>query len=372
MNKKTETTSPKNGKIEFLRFLFSICIVLHHGTLSWPLPTVFGKISLFKNGAVSTEFFFLVSVFLLAKKADKRITSHHDERTYAGAETLHVISKKYFYIFPYHIYAYICSFFVTMYANHLTIRQLVRMFIDSLPNLFLLDMTGIPYTIVNGYEWYISAMFIAIFLIYPLLRINFDLTINVIAPLASVMILGWISYSYGTIASVVVWTGLVYKGVLRGLSVMLLGCVAYALYQKINALNFTKRGISLLTFLEWGIYFLTVLFICTNESELYYIYFAILLAIAIAITFSGKTQLFRISERVCWFLGKLSLPLYLNQWYSKMIVEQYMTSLPEPWRIWIYLILAFINAVICMYIVDFLKKKFTSGWFFVAAEDGIK
>lgn len=372
MNRKKEVLSHKNNTIEFLRLIFSMCIVLFHGTESWPFPVLFGKIALFRNGAVAVEFFFLVSGFLLAKKADRRIFSDKNQPAKIGTETVRIISKKLLYIFPYHLYAYVVSFLLIIFIQHLTVRQALRLFIDSLPNLFLLDMTGIRYTMVNGFEWYISAMLISIFLIYPFLLYDFDLTTKVIAPLFSILILGWISHSYGTTASVTVWTGLVYKGVLRGVAVMLLGCMAYALQQKICKLHFTRIGIVMLTILEWSFYFLTVLYICTNESDSYYIYIAILLAISVAITFSEKSLSFNLFKMDLQILGKISLALWLNQWHTKLFVEYFMTSLTETWRLILYVPLTIINGIICLIVVDFFKKRVRPEWVLEIDKDNIK
>ncbi|MBQ9861374.1 MAG: acyltransferase [Clostridia bacterium] len=72
------------GEMEFLRFVFSIIIVLHHSR-----NFVGNKSSLFLNGAFAVEFFFILSGFLMMKSIRKIQTDSQN----LGAETARFIKR---------------------------------------------------------------------------------------------------------------------------------------------------------------------------------------------------------------------------------------------------------------------------------------
>lgn len=345
--------SGRNNAIEFLRFLFAVIIILFHGVGAFPISEIFPHIRLFFHGDIGVEYFFLVSGYLMAKSADKP----REPGMSIGRDTATFIGKKYGGIFPYHLYAFFVAFAVTAVVQRLSAGGAVKLLAHSLPNLFLLDMTGIRYTIVNGYEWYISAMLLAMLFIYPLLRRFYSYVSYAAAPLAALLILGYMSYSYGSLTWVTFWTGFLYKGVVRAVAIILLGVVSYVVSKKLRQLSFTRLGLFGITVLEIFGYFATICYICTDFSEDYYFYLVFFLMLSVAITFSGKTITTKLLKgKFFGFLGKLSLPLYLNQYYSLMLVNTYLTAYSPTIRLIVFFLLSFVSAILCMVVVDMLKK----------------
>ncbi|MCB5942279.1 acyltransferase family protein [bacterium 210820-DFI.6.52] len=343
--------------IELLRFLFAAGIVLFHGLDPWNSPTYFSKIHLFHNGAVAVEFFFILSGFLMAKSA-----AHNAVRvqsTPLGQETVSFLVKKYTGIFPYHLYAYILSFILMVAGNSYTPGGVVRLFFNSLPHLFMLDMSGLSFTMINGYEWYISAMLLVMFVIYPILCRKADLFIKVISPIAALFIYGLISKNWGTVTYISLWTGYLYKGVLRASAAIMLGCISYGLCGKIKNYTFTKAGTILLSIIEIGIYFITFVYINLVETDRYYIYFAFFLTIAVAITFSEQSLTARLSgrgDKLFFLLGRLSLTLYLCQWSVRTLLLQYFDFIGAKGLL-TFFVGTLANALICLFTVDLIRKK---------------
>lgn len=58
----------RNGKIDFLRFVFSICIVLNHAKIFLPAGPLADR---FMGYSLAVEFFFLVSGYLLMATIEK-------------------------------------------------------------------------------------------------------------------------------------------------------------------------------------------------------------------------------------------------------------------------------------------------------------
>ena len=82
----------KNGKIDFLKFIFAIVIVLHHGS-----QKVLGlKAGYFIGGSLAVEFFFIVSGYLLMASI-----SRMSERTLpVGVETSQFLLRKFKGFYP--------------------------------------------------------------------------------------------------------------------------------------------------------------------------------------------------------------------------------------------------------------------------------
>ncbi len=59
----------KNGKIELLRFVFALTVVIFHLNVDWYNH----GLQLMYHGNMGVEFFFLVSGFLMARSIQQRI-----------------------------------------------------------------------------------------------------------------------------------------------------------------------------------------------------------------------------------------------------------------------------------------------------------
>lgn len=65
MAENIKVKSKRNGKIELLRFIFSLVVALFHF-----LPQI-GESKLLSSGFFAVEFFFIVTGYLLAKSLSK-------------------------------------------------------------------------------------------------------------------------------------------------------------------------------------------------------------------------------------------------------------------------------------------------------------
>lgn len=346
--KAFHNTTNRNSSIELLRFLFSLMIMSFH------FGNVFSDSSSLRyasNGQIAVEFFFIVSGFLMAKSASKPATSKS-----IGTQTARFIGKKYFSIFPYHLFSYAGALIATAIVSAYTFRQIIVSVLSSLPNFFMIEMTGIESTYDNSFEWYISSMLIAMAIIYPLLRKNFSLTTKIIAPIAGVMLVGWLSHNFHTLSMPKSWLGYTFKGNIRAIAIICIGVTAYSVYQKIKGTNFTKLGQICLFAVEAAGYSATFLYAFTKKSEQYYFYLIFFIAVSVAITFSEKTASKKVKNTFFVFLGKLSLPLYLNQFYIRLIFIKCFPNLSTDEKSILAGIITIIVSVICLYAVKLLKK----------------
>ena len=349
----------KNGKIEFLRFIFSIVIVLFHCGKDF-LPHVFFSkgvhISLFAHGAVGVEFFFMLSGLLMARTAYKNIAKPASGEALFKEHTA-FMSRKYMSIFPVHcigfVFAFISSFLLSAYRG----SKIAWYFLDSIPNLFLVQMSGLRYRDPNNIEWYISCMLIVMAVLYPVLRKSYYGFTRYAAPVLSLMIIGWIIQTTGGLTGVMEWSGLCYKSLLRAFADISLGATAYELSAVLGKTTFSKSRKVFLTVLEWLIYTAVIAFALFNLPTKYEGLIPFLLLPALALSFSGKTGFpERWNHQWIFFLGKLSLPIYVSQ-RSAIYLTHYFFSSFSPWQsVWVAFELTIIVSLI-VYALSVLCKK---------------
>ena len=80
----------------------------------------------------------------------------------------------------------------------------------------------------------------------------------------------------------------------------------------------------------------------------------LILGISIAIAFSEKTVTYKLSNnKFCYYLEKLSLPIYLNQIWIILLVDKYL----KQYNFKIKLIIAVIATILISAIIMFLTEK---------------
>lgn len=341
---KDKTVYKHNGIISFWKFLFSIMIVIYHFNLSNKSETV-----ILKYGYIGVEYFFLVSGYLMAKAAMKK----KSEKS-IGKETFAYILKKIKSFFPYMLVAFGIALSVRLFFRKSSINEIV----NSIWNLFFLETSGIKTTLVLGQTWYISAMLISMLILYPLIRKYKDNFIYLIAPVITISIGGWLSYTYGTLNG---WqhTGFAYKCLLRAFFELSLGTMLYEITNKIRTVKFTKLARILLTIIEIcgfaSIFFITNIEKASTKYELHMI---LILSISIVIAFSEKTILYNFANnKFSYYLERLSLPIYLNHNWIITVINKNFTDLNYFKKLGITIIVTIIFSIIIMYLIEWIKKN---------------
>ena len=155
----------RNATIELMRFLFASSIIFFHiaGTL-WDRKLILFsseefKLTLFRNGYIGVEFFFLVSGFLMAKSIYRRQSQACIGKLQpepVGVETIRFLWGKVKSLWPYYLPA--CAIGCLLFL--LTKENLhPGWFVPYLPSLFFLQETGLSDASFTGLpSWYISSM----------------------------------------------------------------------------------------------------------------------------------------------------------------------------------------------------------------------
>jgi len=306
---------------------------------------------------MGVEFFFILSGLFMAKSIDSK--RNVNDKNDIGGDSWSFLINKYKSFFTYHIIAFIILFIVTIIINEYSLSKIVVTFIDSIPSIFLLQMTGIPCEALNHIEWYLSAMIISMAIIYPICKKSFDLFIKYIAPVCSILILGYLGYTYGYLTGVNVWTGFAFKGLIRGFAEIMLGTFAYYLSKKLanNKDNLDKYRF-FITVVEWLLYISVIVFMVLTVNEKYEFTALIAIFFGIVISYSDisySNKLF--NNKICYSIGKFSLPVYLSQLSAINIAVVVFSEYSNGIKISIAIILTIILSLLTMFLGNFIRKK---------------
>lgn len=310
----------KNGKIEFLRFIFAVIICLRHS--SYFVEEMFNSKAPFWGGAFAVEFFFIVSGYLMMATIEKRWNTENLDLT---VETKRFLIRKFYGIYPKVLLAWVIGFFVTFVFNiQYSLKDMVIIAIQCIPELLMTSSAGVAVVQINSVSWYISAMLLSMAILYPLLLKYKTVARDIFIPLLTIFILGYLMKNTKSLRNPSLWIGFTTKGMLRGFCEIMMGVIVYKITYRIKKIEYTRLGSLILTLTE-AIAYTAIIFYCTQKSGKNDFIFIFVYMAAIAITFSNKTIGSRFFQnKVCWFLGKFSVYLYLNHYYYAVNLKNIM------------------------------------------------
>lgn len=346
----TKGRDARNGTIELWRFVFALLIVFCHGELLGA-----GKL-LFPSGAIGVEFFFLVSGFLMAKSVEKMpplAKEGHD----LGRETLQYVGKKIKALCPNYYVAWIIAFTVYSIAQDKTAPLLLaQTFVKCIYELLFLTFSGLVHLRMNGAVWYLHAMLLVMFILYPLLRKYYEFFVHVIAPVVAILFLGYMMKTFGHLRSPTDWLGWTYKGNFRAVAELCMGISLYPWSQKIKEIPLTKFSRVLVSIVEHGGYIGLLVCAARPKASNFDFLFLLFSAVAIMLSFSEQGVTFKLYQnQVSIWLGEFSLSLYLSHVFYAKQLSTLLPNLNGNHLIILYFVLAIGTALFVMYISKALK-----------------
>jgi len=292
----------RNVIIDIAKLVFSFCMVCTYATALAENVAEEGISPIFGGGYIVVEFFFIVSGYLMCVKADRG--EPYDSET-IGTETLRFLRGKIGAILPYYISCWFLSSAINLV--HMKKTSLLR---DNIFQFLGVTMAGFNSGSINGHLWYLSAMFLGMWMLYPLLRKNPDRFTHVMAPLIAIFIYGYFSATVGSITYTENWLGYVKAGILRGIAGLCLGCAAYAAAKALRAVRFRYEGAMFLTILELVCYILPLCIMNLKWKSQTDFLLIIMFFIAVAVSFSGQSFTSDFFHGAPTWLGIFSMNLY--------------------------------------------------------------
>lgn len=307
-----------------------------------------------KGGYIGVEFFFIVSGLLMANSAEKRRETN--DTLSLGKDTYLFMKKKILGLMPNIYIAWIIAFFVEHIGNFSVKPMLKELFYSISELLFITESGFLNYSVGAGF-WYISAMLIAMFILYPLMRKYKDIFFYIIAPLLCIFLLGYSFQTWNSFSGPRTWLGYCNKGVIRALLGILIGCICYKIGSVLKNRQYTSLTRYLLTVMELAGYGVLLFLIWVrNGGGRTDWYLLLLMPIPIICSFSQISMLEDVFSRyrIFHWLGEFSFALYLSHihWSHKMTI-----LMPESGyyqRFPVYLLLVTATGLFVMYVSKLL------------------
>lgn len=275
------------------------------------------------------------------------------------------IKHKFSKIIPLFWFTSITTLIVTWMCGFQSIKSIVC----DIPKYFFeplfLRMAGVAEQYyINPVAWYLSAIFLATIILYPLARRYRVVCSHWIFPLITISLCSFLIKEYGTI--VTVSTSYSYFSldlVKRAIAEVCLGFSLYEVAILVSKQRWTEMGIIVLRIIEIAGY-LSVFAAAVLALDIKYsIWVIFALGCSIAISFSGYGISLKFKNaRVRYILAEFSLSVYLSHYSVILIMGRLKDSIKfgEAQFLLTYLLLATIVSIINMLVVNQLKKFWPS------------
>ncbi len=326
----------------------------------------------FPYGSIGVEFFFVLSGLLMARHAEKwsKMNGERKDLSLVADETWTFMKGKLRSFYRYYLCAFAVNVIIrSIIINHTVAKTVAMRMLSSLPTITLtfFAINGAKTSYYIQSSWFLPAMLMAMFVLYPILLRNYRFGVKNIFPIITLALLG-IEYTINhTISTWNKWTGLTYFGILRAASEIAFGGTLYYISTEITGnYEFMKRAErplnrTLLTLCKVFCYGVALLYAhkigfgleFDGSFSLHALFF---IGIAILLSFSGLGWSIPDSA-FTQYLGKISVPIYVfhvllkHIWLDAMGVEKIAAK-----YVWLLVITCMTVSVVLMYITDFIAE----------------
>ncbi len=339
----------RNYVLDALRFLFSIMILIHHSFLITD-----GKFRYAPSGYIGVEFFFMVTGYYMMVYIERRWREQQTEIIDTGGETRNFVLKKMMKIWPYLIVSVVVSIVVCFIVLK---EDILHGIVYAYSELLMLQMAGFWGSYPTGAAWYLSALILALLFLFPVAMKFRSMFLNVIAPLMAVMILGYLTLTYGSVGSDPgFWNGYYGKGLIRAVAEISLGAVCFGVSSYIS-----RWKSDIVSKVLFGI---AEVFCYTGVAYIAYKYqpgktdiLAILLLFAgIAITTSRQSIWYEyFNFKIFGVLGTLSMAVFLNNYYWSKCMRTIFPAASVTQLMVYYVVISLVTALAVHVVVVVLR-----------------
>jgi len=344
-------TSQRMSEIDLWKLIYAFLIVALH---SMYLPVKADR-TFFHGGSIGVEFFFIVSGFFMAHSAG-RIKEYDD----LAKETKTFLWRKINIFFPYMVFGFCISVVARTLYKDGGIVALIKNCVNGIVELLLLRSSGFGKVFFNGPAWYLSAMILSMAILYPFILKKGKFARQIICPLLSAFILGYLYQKYGHFRAQDTFDVFFVKGMVRGFAEISFGVVCYEIYLWMKKYKFTMLSRIIFTIIEYGSLFAIILYSNTETCWDMDCVSVLLMGMAIIIAASNLSIFsnFWSNLKISKYFGKFSLLLYLNHIYWVWIFAVIGLNMEYEEMFICYMIAAVCSALICWVVVDWVKRFF--------------
>ncbi len=338
----------RNGYIDIIKFLFAIIIAEFH----------LGS-GLFPGGRLAVDGFFMITGFFMMVSVEKDKSGRGE----IGQSTARFMIRKYKSMVLWLVLSIISAFTTYAILYDYTKKDILWHSPLLIFDVFPTNTAGFRGMYVVGISWYLSSMFIALAILYPLtkrFRSNFTLTA---CPLLAILCYGLLSAQYGHIAvgTTYIPNTLIQTGITRALGAISMGCLIYEINKRIKDKEYTPFAKAVFTVAELlALYIVYDVMHNFPRGRMEYVAIIVIFAFLI-IGISG------ISYTSClwnpkWtgFFGKASTLIVLNHYCWSTLVKAKMGDCEKYLQIFAYIgmvTVACVGVYLLSLLLTYLGKK---------------
>jgi peptidoglycan/LPS O-acetylase OafA/YrhL len=350
------------GELDLLRFVFMMVVLLYHF-----------ETGTFPFGNIGVEFFFILSGLLMARHAEK-----WEKTTDGGGRDLTLVANeawsflrgKFRSFYTYYLVAFGFNVIVrSIIINRAAAASVAMRLLKSIPTVtlsfFAFSEKTTSYYIYA--TWYLSAMLIAMLVLYPILLRNYRVGVKIVFPILIIILLGYEYASKERVSLISDWMSFTYFGILRAGSEIALGAVIYNASTEItgNEALMKRAGRrfnqALLTLGKVICFGVVLLYAHQTGFGLKFaksfdLHALMLCGVGILLSFSGLG--WSIPDcKLTRYLAKISVPIYIFHkllrvtWLEAMGVDEVSAKTN-----WMMVIVCMAASVALMYVTDFLAR----------------
>ena len=294
----------RNGIVSLWKFIFAITILVYHSKGFYPNL----RVPVFNSAYIACEFFFIIAGYYFAKSVLKETY----EKETIGEDTFSFIKKRLKKLVPYMLIAYLIIIGIKVFSKAYVATSY---YINSIVNLLLLKEFGFPGPDALGHFWFITALYMALFILYPLVKKHNKNFIYIASPIIVLFGMGYLFKNWGYLDLFHSnWNGFIQAGMIRGFAEVNLGMILYLISSRLKDVKYTAFGRLILTLLGEALLVMTL--VVTSLKLTYNKYdFIILLFISLGILIitSEKTYGYKLlSNKLMYYLDTLSMVIFIN------------------------------------------------------------
>ena len=235
----------------------------------------------------------------------------------------------------------------------------------SIPYVLQLELAGYQTFEIFSPAWFLSALFLSMFILFPLQLRFKSVFCQIIAPNIAIWGYGYLIYTVGRLSTIEPLEGTyLHTGMIRAFAGISLGCCCYYASKMLSKSKFGSKLSIPLTIVEIGCYI--VAFLCIRTGDLFRPDFMFLLLVSIAITISfsncsytsllGGGQVFQVLGA---HAGKLSLCLYLSNMPARNLACLILPLERNISRLGLYFAINIVMGVALLLLVNIVLKIYS-------------
>jgi len=342
----SKTNEDKNSYFELLRFIFSFLVLMVHSHGLHPQDMNHYP---FVGGYIAVEFFFMLSGLLMCKNLENK---SYNSQEYFAKSAYKYTFKKFKSIYPFIILALLLQCLVIAVLNNISIIDFSKNLFKNIYEFLLLQSFGFYNTLYLPQLWFISALLVSTWILCCLYYYNRNFFKYIFITVCPLIIYGYIYFKYGQLDKWVFNEECHYIALLRGIAGLSLGCLSYYLSSWIN--NYKHQLLFSLTSV-----FSLIIIICLIYNNGHTTFdFSNIFLIFLMISFGNniKNLKNKLINNLIFFLGKISLPLYICHWTIREIVPRLYPSSSYNQLLPKYIMYSYTYSIALFWIYIYIKK----------------